>query len=247
MKNTENAKPQNEIRIGFNTRVRSVLQYANTLIKDNNFKTIKMSAIGGAIGSLVSAVELLKITNKGLYQVNKIGTVSYQTVDQGGDVQSQRLYPKFEVTLTFDAPTEKGEGYQDKLSDEKFNELSAANEASQKERETKVEKTREEYGESRGRRGYRGESRGRGGYRGESRGRGGYRGQSRGRGFGGPSRGRGFGGPSRGRGFGGPSRGRGFGGPSRGRGFGGPSTGRGFGGPSRGRGFGGPSRGRGGF
>jgi len=49
----------------------------------------------------------LKLANAGLYQINKIGTVSYQTVDQKGTVQNQRLYPKLEVTLTLDAPQEK--------------------------------------------------------------------------------------------------------------------------------------------
>ena len=95
----DNNKPLNEIRIGFRSRVRNIVNYATILLNENKFRSLNLSAIGGAIGSLVNAVEVLKINNPGLYQVNKIGTVSYQTVDQQGQVQNQRLYPKLEVVL----------------------------------------------------------------------------------------------------------------------------------------------------
>jgi len=121
--NRDNTKPLNEIRIGFRSRVRNIVNYAQSLLKENSFRSLHLSAIGGAIGSLVNAVEVLKITNAGLYQVNKIGTVSYQTVDPQGNVQTQRLYPKLDVTLTLDQPTQQGEGYQDRLSEEERTQL----------------------------------------------------------------------------------------------------------------------------
>ena len=77
MERKDNNKPANEIRIGFQSRVRNIINYANVLLKENNYRSINLSAIGGAIGSLVNAVEVIKINNPGLYQVNKIGTVSY--------------------------------------------------------------------------------------------------------------------------------------------------------------------------
>ncbi len=201
----ENNKPLNEIRIGFRSRVRNTVNYANILLKENNFRSLHLSAIGGAIGSLVNAVEVLKINNPGLYQINKIGTVSYQTVDQQGVVQNQRLYPKLEVTLTLDTPKETGEGYQDKLSEEeRTNLLALAGERPQR-------------SDDRPQRG-RGGPRGRGGFRGAPRGRG-FRGGPRGRGFRGGPRGAPRGGPRgaprggfRGGPRGGPrmNRGRGF-------------------------------------
>ena len=233
----ESNKPENEIRIGFNSRVRNTVNYASILLKENKFRSLNLSAIGGAIGSLVNAVEVLKINNPGLYQVNKIGTVSYQTVDQQGGVQNQRLYPKLEVVLSLDAPKEQGEGYQDKLSEDERTKLQAL---SQQERPPRTEEDREFA--PRGRGGFRG---GRGGPRGEFRGgrggpRGGFRGGFRGgdrefvpRGRGGFRGGRGgfrdeFSGEFRG--------GRGF---SRGFSRGGPRGRGGFRGPriNRGRGF----------
>jgi hypothetical protein len=165
--NKDTNKPLNEIRIGFRSRVRNIVNYANILLKENTFRSLNLSAIGGAIGSLVNAVEVLKINNPGLYQVNKIGTVSYQTVDQQGEVQNQRLYPKLEVILSLDVPQEKGEGFQEKLSEEERTSLFNLS----KERAPREEIAE---GEERPRGGFRGARRGeRGGYRGE---RGGFRG-----------------------------------------------------------------------
>jgi hypothetical protein len=168
-------KPQNEIRVGFNSRVRNIITYCNALLKENKFRTLNLSAIGGAIGKLVDVVEVIKVLNAGLWQVNKVGTVSYQTVDTKGDVQNQRLYPKLEIVLSLDEVKDRTEGWQDKLSDEeRENLLKVHNEISEKRR------TQRNEGEStgvRGRGGFRGENRG--GFRG-SRGRGGFRGGNRG-------------------------------------------------------------------
>jgi hypothetical protein len=239
-KREDTNKPLNEIKIGFQSRVRNIVRYANILLKENNFRSLHLSAIGGAIGSLVNAAEVLRIENPGLFQINKIGTVSYQTVDSKGDVQNQRLYPKFEVTLTLDEPKERGEGFQGKLNEDERQELL-------KSLRTRNEEPRE--GERPRGRGFGGRGFGGRGFGGRGRGgpRGGSRGGVGGRGFGG----RGRGGPRGGRGFGGRDFGgrdfedRDFGGRSQG-GFRG---GRGFEGRGRGRGFGGPrgNRGRGGY
>jgi DNA-binding protein len=248
------SKPDNQVKVGAQSSVRSVITYCTMLLKEKNVKDIHFSAIGGAIGKLVNVVEVLKIQNAGLYQSNKLGTVVYQTVDSSGSVSTQKLFPKLEVHLTHDEPKEKDAGYQDKLSEEERTKLVEAQSASRPPRDGEGPREDGFRDQSRGGfrgRGFRGQSRGgfrgsRGGFRGESRGgfRGGFRGQSRG-GFRGESR-DGYGGQSRG-GFRGQSRG-GFRG-SRG-GYGEQSRG-GYGEQSRGgygqRSF--PSRGgsRGGF
>lgn len=223
----------NEIRIGFQSRVRNIINYANVLLKENNFRVINLSAIGGAIGSLVNAVEVIKINNPGLYQVNKIGTVSYQTVDNQGSVQNQRYYPKLEVVLTLDEPKDAGVGFQEKLSEEERAKLLAVAQERRKGDETR------RGGEPRRGRGIRG--RGRGGRgRGGNRGRpqrvgeeGGFRAPREEGEFRAPREEGGF--RARSRGFGPRGRGR-----PRGRGF--PNRGRGA---ERGRGF--SNRGRGGY
>ena len=111
-------KQANDIRIGFRSRVGSVISYCEKLLKENNLRTLNFSAVGGSIGTLVNVVEVLKMTTPGLYQTNRIATISYQSVEEGGNVQNQKLYPKLEVVLTLDKPTTSGEGFQDVLSEE---------------------------------------------------------------------------------------------------------------------------------
>jgi len=225
---------QNQVKIGAGTRVRNVIRYSTMLFKERNFREIHFSAIGGSIGSLVNVLEVLRTVHPNLYQNNRISTVSYQTVDSNGKIIQERLYPKLESTLSYDEPTEKGEGYQGVLTDEERNKLL---ELLNNRRERPDRREHRDNYRTRDVRDRESSRRGRGrGFGGRGRGFGG-----RGRGFGGRGsdfggRGRGFGG--RGRGFGG--RGSGFGGrgsESSGRGF--FSGGRGFRSGPRGRGFGG--------
>jgi hypothetical protein len=120
-KNSEKtpSKDDNQIKVGANTRVRSTISYAFMLLRDRQQKEINISAIGGAIEHLLNIVEIVKADIPDLYQTNKISTVSYQTVDNGGKVIQERLYPKMEVILATEEPTIKGEGYQGKVEEEK--------------------------------------------------------------------------------------------------------------------------------
>jgi hypothetical protein len=58
-------KAVNDIRVGMGTRVRNVIVYCNSIIKEKNLRELHFSAIGGAIGKLVSTVEVLRIVNPG--------------------------------------------------------------------------------------------------------------------------------------------------------------------------------------
>ena len=165
-------KEPNDIRIGQNSRVRNVVRYCNSLLKEKTYKSLHFSAVGGAIGKLVSAVEVLKTVNEGLYQQNKLATVSYQS-DSKETSNNQKLYPKMEVTLSLEDFKEKTDGYQKKLE------------------ESERQKLYKLFNEQPVRRGRRGGFRGRRGFGGR---RGGFRGR---RGFG--FRARGFRGGNRGR------------------------------------------------
>ena len=140
-------KQANDIRIGFRSRVGSVISYCEKLLKENNLRTLNFSAVGGSIGTLVNVVEVLKMTTPGLYQTNRIATISYQSVEEGGNVQNQKLYPKLEVVLTLDKPTTSREGFQDVNS---------------KEDRKKLLELRDKRREERQKRGGEGERRGRG-------------------------------------------------------------------------------------
>ena len=124
--NPNSKKEPNDIRVGYRTRIANVISYAEKLLKENNFKTLNFSAVGGSIGTLVSAVEILKYSNPGLYQINRMATISYQSVEDTGNIEKQRLYPKLEIILTLEKPANQTEGYQDPLSEEdrkKFNDI----------------------------------------------------------------------------------------------------------------------------
>ena len=197
-------KPENDIRISFSSRIGGVVSYCEKLLKENNIRELNFSAVGGSIGTLVSVVEILKTITPGLYQINRLATISYQSVEEGGksETQNQRLYPKLEVKLTLDKPSKTNEGFQDKLDEEERKKLLDLH------LKRKDERRRGGFrGRRRGFRGRRGGFRGRrGGFRGR---RGGFRGRGRGRGRP-PMRGRGRGRP--------PMRGRGNGPRGRGNG-----------------------------
>ena len=118
-------KPVNDIRVSFNSRIGGIVSYCEKLLKENNLRELNFSAVGGSIGILVSVVEILKTITPGLYQINRLATISYQSVEEGGksEAQNQRLYPKLEVKLTLDKPDKTTEGFQDKLSEEMRKEL----------------------------------------------------------------------------------------------------------------------------
>ena len=189
-------KQANDIRVGFNSRISGIVNYCQRLLKENNMRELNFSAVGGSIGTLVTAVEVLKTLQPGFHQVNRLATISYQSVEEGkkNEVQNQKLYPKLEVKLSLDKPAKTGEGYQEPLKEEKRTKLLDIQ-----------SKRRQGRGPRRG-----APRRGRGGFRGR---RGGFRGRGTGR----PNFGRGRP-PMRGRGRGRPNRGRG------GRGAGAPKS-----------------------
>ena len=203
-------KPINDIRVSYNSRIGGIVSYCEKLLKENNMRELNFSAVGGSIGTLVSVVELLKTITPGLYQINRLATISYQSVEEGGksDNQNPRLFPKLEVKLTFDKPAKPNEGFQDKLDEEERKKFLDLHNKRKDERRNRSR-----------RRGFRGRfrPRGRRGFRGRPPMRGRGRPPMRGRGFRArpPMRGRGRP-PMRGRDA--PSRGRAN--PPRGRGRG---------------------------
>ena len=203
-------KPVNDIRVSYSSRIGGIVSYCEKLLKENNIRELNFSAVGGSIGTLVSVVELLKTITPGLYQINRLATISYQSVEEGGKSENQnpRLFPKLEVKLTLDKPEKLTEGFQDKLSEEDRKTLLDFHNKRKDERRNRPR--RRGFGGRRGFRGRRG-FKGRRGFRGRGRGpiRGAGRPPMRGRGRPPmrrtPMRGRG--GLSRGRAN--PSRGRG--------------------------------------
>ena len=135
----------NQIRVSATTQVKNIIRYSNTLLKERNMRDIFFSGLGGAIGKIVAAVEILKIQNAGLYQLTKIETVTFSTKDDHNNLITERQYPRMEVTLTLDEPKEKGVGFQDKLSEEvRLKMLGLLNQGTQKRQERRQAKFEKE-------------------------------------------------------------------------------------------------------
>lgn len=177
-KEESKAKAANDIRISMNSRVRNVIRYSTSIMKEKNLRELKFSAVGGSIGRLLDTVEVLKVLIPNLYQQNKITSVAYQTLDSNNTVLNQRLYPKMEVILSYDEFKTKNEGTQDKLKEE---ERSKIEKIMNERRQQREKEGRGKRGNMRGRRGFRGRRRGfrgrgfRGGNRGFRNNRGGNR------------------------------------------------------------------------
>lgn len=187
----DSKKEPNDIRIGMNSRPRNVIKYATSIMDEKKLTELKFSAVGGSIGRLLEIVEVLKVLKPGLYQINRITSVAYQTVDSNNTLLNQRLYPKLEVILTKEEPKNKTEGFQGKLDEKERKEIETIMNKRREQREKNKESGRGR-GRSRGSgRGMRSRGR-RGGFRGRARGIGGRpRRGGRGGMRGTPSRGRG--------------------------------------------------------
>ena len=165
-------KPANDIRVGFNSRISGIVNYCDRLLKENNMRELNFSAVGGSIGTLVTAVEVLKTLHAGFHQVNRLATISYQSVEEGkkSEIQNQRLYPKLEVKLTLDKPQKTGEGYQEPLKEDDRKKILDIQSKRRQGRPQRRGPPRRGRGGFRGRRpGFRGR---RAGFRGRGRGRG---------------------------------------------------------------------------
>ena len=111
-----------KIRIGFLSKINRVISSCKNFLTNNNNKRLILYAVGGSIKKLIVVVEHLKMIIPGLYQINRLCTVLYKSVDEK-DPKNQKLYPKMEVTLTFNKPIIITEGFQDNIPEEERKKL----------------------------------------------------------------------------------------------------------------------------
>ena len=107
-----------EIRVGFNIRIKNIINYSIEQMKNTQIKELKFSAVGGSIGKLIEIIETLKVFLPGIYQQNRLSTVAYMPINNKNDESSYNLYPKLEIRLLKNEPQIKNEGYQGSLPEE---------------------------------------------------------------------------------------------------------------------------------
>ena len=88
------------------------------MLSEDKFTEVHFSSVGPAVGKLINIVEVFKILHANLHQVNRIGSVTFDCLDNDSKMNSLSLLPKLEVVLSKDKPDTLDEGYQEPISEE---------------------------------------------------------------------------------------------------------------------------------
>ena len=117
---SEEKKPENEIRIRFNSKTKDIIQECEKLIKEGKVKDIHLSAVSNTIADLIFSVEILKSMYPNLIQQNKFSTIPPRSNDNSKkkDDKPQKLFPRLEIILTISNEEVKKEGAISTITEE---------------------------------------------------------------------------------------------------------------------------------
>lgn len=117
---SEEKKPSNEIRIGFTTKIKDVIDQCEKLLKDDKVKDLHLSAVANKIGDLVIVVEILKSMFPNISQKNVFTTVLPRQNEKlkNSETKSKRLFPRLEIILSLNKEEVKEEGSKSTISEE---------------------------------------------------------------------------------------------------------------------------------
>ena len=155
--------PDNEVRITKRKPLRNYVTYVLSQFRERGATEVTLRSMGETMDKIVSVAEIVKYRVKGLYQINNIGSQTFEDVFEplyeGLDtLVFKRTVQFFTITLTKIAPQDKTYGFQEPIPEDQVDE--------------RAEAPRGQGGETRRREGGRG---GRGGRRGGPRVEGGER------------------------------------------------------------------------
>ena len=117
---SEEKKPENEIRIRFNSKTKDIIQECEKLIKEGKVKDIHLSAVSNTIADLIFSVEILKSMYPNLIQQNKFSTIPPRSNDNSKKKEDkpQKLFPRLEIILTISNEEVKKEGAISTITEE---------------------------------------------------------------------------------------------------------------------------------
>ena len=95
-------KAPNDIRVGINSRIRNVVRYCSSIIRDRRLRinNLNFSAVGGAINKLQAVVRIIKLRFPGFYQFTRMSTVRRRMYDNYNRSYN-RYYPRMRITLSY--------------------------------------------------------------------------------------------------------------------------------------------------
>jgi len=113
----QNSKPaDNEVRVSSRSIISGVITYIQNTFKDQNFKTMEITATSTAIDKAVKIALYLRKRSKGMSLITKISCLKtkdvYEPIEEGLDiVEVERKIPAIKIIASFQAQDSKDPGY----------------------------------------------------------------------------------------------------------------------------------------
>jgi len=117
VRNTAEKAPDNEVRITKRKPLRNYVTYVLSQFRERNATEVTLRSMGETMDKIVSVAEIVRYRVKGLYQINNIGSQTfedvYEPLEEGLDVlRFKRTVQFFTITLTKNEPKERTYGFQ---------------------------------------------------------------------------------------------------------------------------------------
>jgi DNA-binding protein Alba len=131
VRNQPEKAPDNEVRITKRKPLRNYVTYVLSQFRERNATEVTLRSMGETMDKIVSVAEIVKYRVKGLYQVNHIGSQTFEDVfeplEEGLDtLKFKRTVQYFTITLTKNKPADKTYGFQDPIPESDVDESADA-------------------------------------------------------------------------------------------------------------------------
>jgi DNA-binding protein Alba len=116
VRNKSEAAADNEVRITKRKPLRNYVTYVLSQFRERGANEVVLRSMGETMGKIISVAEIVKYRVKGLYQINKIGSQTFEDVFEplveGLDtLRFERTVQYFTITLTKNAPKDRSYGF----------------------------------------------------------------------------------------------------------------------------------------
>ncbi len=136
---------ENIIKISFDTNVKNAVSYTIMLFEKKKYDSVVLCGLSLAISKVILIAEVVKTKIKNLHQINNIDCLMAK--DKFNADVDKRV-PKLDIILTTKEPLNKGNGYQEPMSEEEVDLLASIKNLNLEVEENSDEKEDENYDEN---------------------------------------------------------------------------------------------------